>query len=90
MSIRAKDGAMIALAVSGVLALTATAEFGLPAAAIGAALSLISGAIAIHGNADRPSRVDIAPSVQQRESSAHRSMPDSGQEKQKSAELTHV
>jgi len=49
MSMTFKDGAMVVLAAGGVLALTATAEFGLPALALGASMSLISGTLAVNG-----------------------------------------
>jgi len=50
MSGKLTDGLMVGLAVGGVLALFATAEFGIPAAIVGATISAISGFMAIRRN----------------------------------------
>jgi hypothetical protein len=61
MSMTIKDGAMVVLAAGGVLALTATAEFGLPALALGVSMSLISGTLAVNG---RRAKISARPGSQ--------------------------
>jgi hypothetical protein len=50
MSMKLRDGLMVAFAAGGVLALAATAEFGIPAALVGAGISAVSGVMAVQRN----------------------------------------
>jgi hypothetical protein len=51
-----KEGATAARAAGGVIALMASAEFGLPAIAVGAGMSLFSGALALKDD-EKPAEV---------------------------------
>jgi hypothetical protein len=60
MSQKLRDGAMILLAAGGVLALAASAEFGLSAVAVGAGLSAASGVLAILDKRNKPEKKHTA------------------------------
>jgi hypothetical protein len=62
MSVTIKDGAMVVLAAGGLIAFATTAEFGLPAFAVGAGMSIISGALAVNKDEHKhPPHVSRSP-----------------------------